>query len=129
MLLCGLAASTLFGQDSANQQESPQQIPTFRSQANIVMVPALVRDAEGHAVHGLQVKDFIVEDNGIPQKVRLDEDVEGEPLSIVVAIQTGRSGEREFPRIRGLGSMLGPILEEPRTKVAIVEFDSQVRLM
>jgi hypothetical protein len=25
--------------------------------------------------------------------------------------------------------MLGPILEEPRTKVAIVEFDSQVRLM
>ncbi len=117
-LLCSLASAAAFAQE-----------PTFRSQSNIVLVPALVRDAEGHAVYGLRAKDFTVEDNGVPQKVRLDEDVEGEPLAIVVAIQTGRSAEREFPRIRGLSSMLGPILEEPRTKVAIVEFDSQVRLM
>ena len=61
---------------------------------------------------------------GFSQKIRLDEDVEGEPLSIVVAIQTGRKGAREFPRIRGLNSMLGPILEEPQTRMAIVEFDS-----
>ena len=78
------------------------------------MVPTLVRDSTGHAVYGLQAKDFIVEDNGVAQTVHLDEDVEGEPLSMVVAIQTGRSAEREFPRIRGLSSMLGPILEEPR---------------
>ena len=128
-LLCCFAAPLLFAQEEPAREESPQQPPTFRSQSNIVLVPALVRDAEGHAVYGLQAKDFIVEDNGVPQQVRLDEDVEGEPLSIVVAIQTGRSAEREFPRIRGLSSMLGPILEEPRTKVAIVEFDSQVRLM
>ncbi len=89
-----------------------------------MLVPALVRDSTGHAVYGLQAKDFVVEDNGVPQKIRLDEDVEGEPLSIVVAIQTGRKGAREFPRIRGLNSMLGPILEEPQTRMAIVEFDS-----
>ena len=124
LLLFSLTAAALAAQVLEAQDE-----PIFRSQTNLVLVPALVRDAQGHAVYGLQAKDFIVEDNGVPQKVRLDEDVEGEPLSIVVAIQTGRSGAREFPRIRGLSSMLGPILEEPRTKVAIVEFDSQVRLM
>jgi VWFA-related protein len=122
-LIVGLLLFSLGGAAAFAQE------PTFRSQSNIVLVPALVRDAQGHAVYGLQAKDFIVEDNGVPQKARLDEDVEGEPLSIVVAIQTGRSAEREFPRIRGLSSMLGPILEEPRTRVAIVEFDSQVRLM
>ncbi len=88
-----------------------------------------MRDPTGHAVYGLQAKDFVVEDNGVPQKVRLDEEIEGEPLAIVVAIQTGRKGPREFPRIRGLNSMLGPILEEPQTQIAIVGFDSQVRLM
>jgi VWFA-related protein len=91
-------------------------------------VPALVRDANGHAVFGLHAKDFIVEDNGVAQQIHLDEESEQEPLSIVVAVQTGRSAEREFPRIRGLSSMLGPIIEEPQTQVAIVEFDSQVRL-
>ena len=105
------------------------QEPTFRSQSNIVLVPALVRDSTGHAVYGLQAKDFVVEDNGVPQPIRLDEDVDGEPLSIVVAIQTGRKGPREFSRIRGLNSMLGPILDEPQTQIAIVEFDSQVRLL
>ena len=124
LLLFSLTAAALVAQVLEAQDE-----PIFRSQTNLVLVPALVRDAQGHAVYGLQAKDFIVEDNGVPQKVRLDEDVEGEPLSIVVAIQTGRSGAREFPRIRGLSSMLGPILEEPRTRVAIVEFDSKVRLM
>jgi hypothetical protein len=46
----------------------------------------------------------------------------------MVAIQIGRSARREFPRIRGLNSMLGPILEEPQTEIAIVEFDSQPHL-
>ena len=119
-----LAAGVLLGPILLAQNE-----PTFRSQTNLVLVPTLVRDASGHAVYGLQAKDFILEDNGVPQGVHLDDEEQDEPVSIVVAIQTGRSAEREFPRIRGLSSMLGPILDEPRTKVAIVEFDSQVRLM
>ena len=58
----------------------------------------------------------------------LDEDAESDPLSIVVAVQTGRSASREFPRIRGLSSMLSPIMDQPHAQIAIVEFDSQVRL-
>lgn len=118
-LLCCLAAPLLLA-----QEESAQQPPTFRSQSNIVIVPTLVRDSTGHAVYGLQAKDFIVEDNGVSQTVHLDEQADPEPLSLVVAIQTGRSAGREFPRIRGLNSMLGPILDEPETQIAIVEFDS-----
>src|ERR1700733_12909538 len=105
-----------------------QDEPTFRAESNVVLVPALVRDASGHAVYGLQAKDFILEDNGVPQTVHLDDETQPEPLSIIVAIQIGRSARHEFPRIRGLNSMLGPILEEPRTQVAIVEFDSGIQL-
>ncbi len=43
------------------------QEPTFRSESNVVLVPALVKDEKGGIVYGLTAKDFIVEDDGAPQ--------------------------------------------------------------
>jgi VWFA-related protein len=103
-----------------------QEEPTFRTQSNVVLVPALVRDKAGEIVYGLQAKDFIIEDNGIAQTVHLDEAAESEPVSLVVAVQCGRRADFELPRMHGLGLMLQPLLAQPETKVAIVVFDSQV---
>lgn len=100
----------------------------FRSQSNLVVVPALVRDSRGHPVYGLQAKDFIIEDDGVVQPSQLDEAAEAEPLSLLIAIQTGRSANREFSRIQGLRSMLQPILDQDGTRTAIVEFDSGIHL-
>lgn len=102
------------------------QEPTFRSQSNVVIVPALVRDVTGHPVYGLHATDFVIEDNGVEQSAQLDESADTEPLSLIVAIQTGRRGWREFGRLQGLNSMLAPILDEPRTQIAILTFDSQL---
>ncbi len=104
------------------------QEPTFRSQSNVVLVPALVKNAKGEAVYGLQAKDFIIEDDGVEQPVRLDEEAESNPLSIVLAVQTGRRAKREFPRMRGLRAMLNPIFEQPGAQVALLEFDSKLEL-
>jgi hypothetical protein len=78
-------------------------------------------------MYGLMAKDFIVEDDGIEQLAHLDEAAEAQPVSMVVAIQRGRRANYEFPRIRGLGAMLDPLVEGGRGSVAIVEFDSQVQ--
>jgi len=104
------------------------QEPTFRSQTNLVLVPTLVKGRDGRLVYGLEAEDFVVEDDGLAQVVRLDEEAEREPVSLVVAIQRGRRAAYEFPRIQGLGSMLDPLMTEGLTQVAIVEFDSQVEL-
>jgi len=104
------------------------QEPTFRSESNVVLVPALVKDEKGGIVYGLTSKDFIVEDDGIVQEVRLDETEETEPVSLVIAPQVGRRAKREFPRMRGLGAMLGPLLGQEGSKAAVVEFDREVRL-
>lgn len=77
------------------------QEPTFRSESNVVLVPTLVKDHNGGRVYGLSAKDFIVEDDGVAQKVPLDEGADLEPVSLVVAIQVGRRANREFPRVRG----------------------------
>jgi VWFA-related protein len=79
-------------------------------------------------VYGLGAKDFIVEDDGVEQPVRLDEAPEGQPISLVVAIQRGRRASAEFPRMQGLKSMLDPLFTLGTARVAVVEFDSHVDL-
>jgi VWFA-related protein len=104
------------------------QEPTFRSQSNIVIVPALVQDATGRVIYGLHAADFLIEDNGVAQAVQLDESADAEPISLMVAIQTGRRAGREFGRVQGLSSMLAPILDQPHTQIAVLTFDSQLKL-
>jgi VWFA-related protein len=87
-----------------------------------------VKDQQGGIVYGLLAKDLIVEDDGVEQSLRLDETPEGQPISLVVAIQKGRRAYAEFPRIQGLKTMLGPLFALGTARVAVVEFDSQVEL-
>ncbi len=103
-----------------------QEEPTFRTQSNVVLVPALVRNKGGEIVYGLQAKDFVIDDDGVAQTVHLDEAAESEPVSLVVAVQCGRRADFELPRMHGLGLMLQPLMAQPETKVAIIAFDSQV---
>jgi VWFA-related protein len=105
------------------------QDTTFHSQTSVVVIPALVKNAKGEVVYGLTAKDFLIDDDGVEQRVRLDEAAEGLAVSVVVAIQRGRRANYEFSRIRGLSSMLDPLVAEGRGRVAIVEFDSQVELV
>ncbi len=115
--LLALLISTTFSQET-----------TLRTQSNVVLVPTLVKDQQGGIVYGLLAKDFIVEDDGVEQSLRLDETPEGQPISLVVAIQKGRRAYAEFPRMQGLKTMLGPLFALGTARVAVVEFDSQVEL-
>jgi len=72
-----------------------------------------VRDVTGHAIYGLQASDFVIEDDGVEQAVQLDEPAKAEPLSLLVAIQTGRRAWREFGRVQGLNSMLARFSTNP----------------
>ena len=105
------------------------QETTLRSQSNLVLVPALVKDPQGNVVYGLEAKDFLIDDNGIEQSVHLDEAPEGQPVSLVIAIQTGRRAAYEFPRMRGLKTMLDPLFSPGTARLALVEFDSKVQLI
>lgn len=104
------------------------QDTTFRAESNVVLIPALVKDSRGHAVYGLEAKDFVVEDDGVAQPVKLDEAAEAEPISLMIVVQCGRQAVREFPRMKGLKSMVQPILDQENTQAAVVYFDSSFHL-
>jgi len=100
----------------------------FRSESSVVLVPTLVKDEKGGLVYGLQAKDFVIEDDGVEQVAQLDETAESQPISLVIAIQTGRRAAREFGRMRGLRSVLEPILNSPHVESAVLFFDSHLDL-
>jgi VWFA-related protein len=111
------------------QEKAEQQLPTLRTQTNVVLVPALVKDPAGKLVFGLQANDFIIEDNGVEQQVRMDEAEPQEAVSLVVAIQTGGAAGREFKRMKGLAALLDQVTGQPQVETAIVTFDSEVKLL
>lgn len=106
-----------------------QDPQSFSAQANLVRVPTLVRDASGLAVLGLHAQDFIIEDDGAPQAVHLDEAAESEPVSLMIAVQCGRRAKRESGRIAGIASMLDPVLSNPDNEAAVLFFDSKLNLV
>jgi len=120
-------ASSLFSLFALLAASVAQQ-PIVRSSSNLVLIPTLVKDSQGSIVYGLQAQDFIVEDNGVQQSARLDEAPEGQPISLVVAIQRGRRAFFEYDRMQGLKSMLGPLFGTGKARVALVEFDGNVEL-
>jgi VWFA-related protein len=110
------------------QVPTEQDIPSLRTQANVVFVPTLVKDKAGKPIFGLQVKDFIIEDDGIEQPVSMDEAEPQEAVSLVIAIQSGRSALFEFQRMKGISAMLDQIVSQPQVQTAIVVFDNNVEL-
>ncbi len=143
-----------FGVATISAQEKP---PTFQSQTNLVLVPTSVYSPKGDPVYGLSANDFVIEDNGVPQTVMLDEEGDSNPVSIVLAVQVGRSASLQFTKakgvaaddpfyteaerrdcrvrklpcstsIAGLGAMLTALVDETHGEAAVVTFDSEPRL-
>jgi VWFA-related protein len=125
-VLCGVCCGLLV---SPAQEKNPQNVPTLRTQSNEVFVPTLVKDKTGRPFFGLQARDFIIEDDGEEQQVSMDEAEPQESVSLLIAIQSGRSALKEFQRMKGISAMLDQIVSQPQVQTAIVTFDSQVNLL
>ncbi|HEU4416854.1 MAG TPA: hypothetical protein VFT65_18840, partial [Candidatus Angelobacter sp.] len=71
-------------QDQRQSQDQGQHtIPSLRTQSTVVLAPALVKDPAGKLIFGLEAKDFIIEDDGVEQQVRMDEAEPQEAVSLV----------------------------------------------
>ena len=104
--------------------------PTIRVTTNEVLVPTLVeKPHRGGIVYGLKQSDFVVEDNGVPQKIRVQEELDTAPLALVIAMEEGRSGWLEFKKYGKMGPLLDMFLSDPRSQAALVGFSSVPRLI
>ncbi|WP_187290241.1 VWA domain-containing protein [Terriglobus saanensis] len=95
----------------------------IRTTSTLVLVPALVHSAAGELLLGLNANDFIVTDNGVEQKVALEE-VERQPVSILVVMQTGGAGQRQFEYYRNVPTLLDAMGGSAKHETAVMTFDS-----
>jgi VWFA-related protein len=123
-----LQLATLFLALSASAQ-TPPSVPlntpsTITSTSTLVIVPTLVRSTSGDLIYGLKPADFRLTDNGIEQKITIEE-VERQPLAVVVLMQTGGTAPRHFDDFRNANTMLSYMMGNSAHRVALVTFDSQ----
>jgi VWFA-related protein len=97
---------------------------TLHTTTTLVVVPTLVETPGKELVFSLKAEDFVVTDDGVPQKVTL-EDGSSRPLSLVVLMQTGGDARGQFPSYANLETMIASILGAAPNKVSIVNFDSR----
>lgn len=109
---------------------SPQTpVSTINVRSTLVLVPALVKTKSGALVYTLTAKDFTLTDNGVEQKLTLEDDAGGQPLALLVVVETGGAGGRQLDTYRTLPAMLEALVGGVPHKVGVVAFDSHPELV
>jgi VWFA-related protein len=143
-ILVALAASALsFGAPSRGQEAPagpihpkagvpPEQVPpselakqAIRVRVSEVTAPVTVRDASGEMVLDLLQDNFHVFDNGAEQKLN-HFDVGGDPLSIVLLVETSSHIEPMFPAIQHVGAVFTEAVMGTTSEAAVLSFDNSV---
>ncbi len=70
-VITALVCATLIPITHAQTPKSPA--PTLTTRSTLVLVPALVRNKSGKLVFTLNADNFTLTDNGIPQKLNLED--------------------------------------------------------
>jgi len=133
VILAILSAGLTLGAQQLPPAEPPQPLPsaqvgtpTLRVTANEVLVPTLVEKAGGGIIYGLKPEDFVLEDNGVPQKIRVQEEMDTAPVALVVAVEEGGVSVLEFDKVAKLGPLLDLFLSDGKGQAALVGFDSSL---
>ncbi len=123
-----LAASLVTLSLQAQQPEDATPF-TLRSKTSVVLVPAQIQTKKGEMIYGLKPEQFVLTDNGVPQKLRVDEDTDAQGLSLVVAVQCSRAAIMEAERTRGLGAMIDDLVGGAPHEVALISYGSEPQLL
>src|SRR5258708_19091222 len=138
LIRCGIAlllSTSIASAQQAPPAEPPQPLPgsspdqpTLRVTTQEVLVPTLV-EAHGGILYGLKADDFVLQDNGVPQNIRVQEEMDTAPVALVVAIEQARMSALEFDKFSHLGPLLDSFLTDPRSQAALIGFASAPHLL
>ena len=110
------------------QATPPDALAKLTARVTLVNAPVTVRDSGGRMIHNLDEQDFRVTDNGVPQKI-IHFEVGGDPISLVVIVETSSRIDPFFAQIRKTGILLTEQVMGPDAEAAVVGFDDNVALL
>jgi VWFA-related protein len=128
ILAAAMAVSVVSGSGRSEYQLIDARSKNFRSSSELVTTAVTVRDAEGRLVTDLEQKDFIVEEDGVPQPItQFTRERVPVSLSLTFDISDSMRGQR-FADARGaLGHFLDKLLAV-EDEAALIGFNHEARL-
>jgi VWFA-related protein len=110
----------------AEVQQRPKDAQArVKVQVALVNTPVTVRDGRGDMVHNLEARDFRITDNGVAQRIS-HFDLGGDPLSMVILLETSSRIEALLPQVRKTGILFTQTVMGPTGEAAVVGFDDSV---
>ena len=97
----------------------------IKVQVALVTTPVTVRDSHGAMIHDLEAQDIRVTDNGSAQKIS-HFDLGGDPISLVILVETSSRIEPIFPEIRKTGILFTQTVMGPTGEAGVVGFNDSV---
>jgi VWFA-related protein len=124
VLVCLLASCV-------SAQDVPQQdVPTFSASVNVVSLLATVRDHDGRVVNNLNPEDFVLTEDGVPQKIKYFSRESDLSLTICLLVDTSRSQTRVLgEESQASSAFLDKVLREGKDQACVVHFDEQVETL
>ncbi len=97
-----------------------QEPVDIRTTVRLVLVPVSVTDPDGQPVDGLEEGDFRVAVDGRAMPHRLE--IESQPLSVVVAIQTNENARPVLAKILEIAGMIPPAVVGEGGELALISY-------
>jgi VWFA-related protein len=116
VLFCAVAAKA--------QDEQPTT--TLQLSSKLVLVPAQVQTKSGEMIYGLTPEQFKLEDDGVQQQIKLDEDTDALGLSLVVVVECSRKSYQQFDNMRGLPALVDELTGGPNDEVAMISYGTEI---
>src|ERR1700720_1834576 len=110
------------------QPTPPEALTKISARVTLVNTPVTVRDSNGGMIHDLDEQDFVVTDNGIPQKIT-HFDVGGDPISLLVLVETSSRMDPFLAQLRKTGILFSEQVMGPEAEAAVIGFDNYVKIM
>jgi VWFA-related protein len=124
-----LSLGTVGGGSLARAQAPPAEPPAAKNRlrvvTNEVVVPVTVTDPNGEFDLDLLPQDFHVFDDGVPQQID-HWDLGGDPLAVVLVLQTTDRAQSMIPAIHSLGSIFTETVMALDGEAAVITYDSEV---
>jgi VWFA-related protein len=111
-------------------QEPKQEAPTFSTGVKVVNLFANVRNKKGEIVKDLTKDDFVLDEDGVPQKIKYFAQESNLPLTLGLLVDTSGSQRRLIDEERSASyRFFEQVLREDKDVAFVIHFDFDVELL
>jgi VWFA-related protein len=114
---------------AAQEQQQEDQLPTFKSNVNVVNVFFNVKDKKGLLIPGLKKDDFEVSEDGKPQTIKYFSAESNQPLTLGILIDSSASQMRVLEYEKEVGAAFLRDVLKPKDLAFVISFDVTVDLL